>query len=46
MMAHLYLHLLYEAIQNESAEVCLIFHNAHSMLRIENIILEIVLCIC
>jgi len=30
--AHLYLRLLYEAIQDESAEVCFIFHNAHSML--------------
>jgi len=35
--------LLYEAMQDESAELYLIFHSAHSV-PLENIVLEIMLC--
>ena len=40
--------LLYEAMQDESAELCFIFHSTHSVLYfpLENIVPEILLRIC
>jgi len=41
------LSLLYEAMQDKSAELCLIFHSTHSVLYfpLENIVQKILLCI-